>query len=124
MRATVAFCLPLFSLAERTVLNFQKLLLIVIPLAILIVAWQWFTRIDRTNAVEVATAFTSALKSGNTSAAAKFYDPAGADAWQEKIDAMKSGATERLLDWLPAEPAFTAPVTSPGGVTTVASADK
>lgn len=105
-------------------MNFQKLLLIVIPLAILIVAWQWFTRIDRTNAVEVATAFTSALKSGNTSGAAKFYDPEGVSAWQERIDSMKSGATERLLDWLPEEPAFTAPVTSPAGVTTVASADK
>ena len=105
-------------------MNFQKLLLIVIPLAILIVAWQWFTRIDRTNAVEVATAFTTALKSGNTSAAAEFYDPEGAEAWREQIDSMKSGATERLLEWLPAEPAFTAPVTSPSGETIVASADK
>jgi hypothetical protein len=37
---------------------------------------------------------------------------------------MKSGATERLLESMPAEPAFTPPVTSPAGVTTVASADK
>lgn len=105
-------------------MNFQKLLLIVIPLAILIVAYQWFTRVDRTSAVEVATAFTSAMKSGDTRTAAGFFDPAGVAAWREKFESMKSGATERLLESMPAEPAFTAPVTSPAGVTTIASADK
>jgi hypothetical protein len=36
---------------------------------------------------------------------------------------MKSGARDRFRERIPAEPAFTAPVTTAAGVTTVSSAD-
>jgi hypothetical protein len=105
-------------------LNFKKLLLIVIPLAIIIGAWQFFTRVDRTNPVAVGTAFTKALKAGKVTKAAGFYLPESASSWQEGIDSMKSGATERYNERLPAEPAFSAPVTSKAGITTLVSTDK
>lgn len=105
-------------------MNFQKLMLIVVPLAVLIIGYQWLTRIDRTDAAQVATAFTKELKSGNVSKAAKFYVPSEADAWEESATYMKSGARERFQERIPAEPGFTAPVTTANGVTTVSSADK
>jgi hypothetical protein len=104
--------------------NFKKLLLIVIPLAVIIVGYQWLTRVDRSNAVEVATAFSKQLKAGNNSKAAKFYVPEEADAWEESVTYMKSGARDRFRERIPAEPGFTEPVTSPKGVTTISSADK
>ena len=105
-------------------MNFKKLMAIVVPLVLVIVAWQWMTKVDRSDAVAVATAFTKELRSGNNSKAAKFYIPDQAEAWEESVTYMKSGARDRFRERVPAEPAFTAPVTSPAGVTTVTSADK
>ena len=104
-------------------MNFKKLMLIAIPLAVIIIGYQWMTRVDRTDAVQVATAFTKNLKSGDASSAAKYFVPEQADAWEESVTYMKSGARERFRERIPAEPAFTAPITDKG-VTTVASADK
>ena len=104
-------------------MNFKKLMLIAIPLAVIIIGYQWMTRVDRTDAVQVATAFTKNLKSGDASSAAKYFVPEQADAWEESVTYMKSGARERFRERIPGEPAFGAPVTSAAGVTTVSSAD-
>jgi hypothetical protein len=104
--------------------NFKKLMAIVVPLVLVIVAWQWLTKVDRGDAVQVATAFAKELKSGNNSKAAKFFLPDQAEAWEESVTYMKSGARDRFRERVPAEPAFAAPVTSAAGVTTVTSADK
>jgi hypothetical protein len=104
--------------------NFKKLMLIVIPLVVVIIGYQWMTRVDRSNPVAVATAFTKHLKSGNVNKAAKYFVPAEADAWEESATYMKSGARERFQERIPAEPAFSAPVTTAAGVTTISSADK
>ena len=58
------------------------------------------------------------------SSAASFYVPDEAEAWQENLNGMKSGATERYFERIPANPGFGAPVTSKTGVTTLQSADK
>ena len=50
--------------------------------------------------------------------------PEEAEAWRDSVDGMKSGQTTRYIEGIPADPAFTAPVTSKAGVTTVQSADK
>ncbi|MEA2711682.1 MAG: hypothetical protein QOF78_4283 [Phycisphaerales bacterium] len=105
-------------------MNFKKLMLIVIPVAVLIVGYQWLTGVDRSDPIAVATAFSKNLKSGNISSAAKFYVPAEAEAWEESATYMKSGARERFRERIPANPEFTAPVTTPAGVTTISSADK
>jgi hypothetical protein len=104
-------------------LNFKKLMLIAIPLAVIIIGYQWMTKVDRTDPVQVATAFAKDLKSGDASGAAKYYVPEQADAWEESVTYMKSGARDRFRERIPAEPAFSAPVTNPAGVTTVSSAD-
>ena len=105
-------------------MNFKKLMLIVIPLVVVIVAYQWITRVDHGNATEVATAFTKHLKAGESSKAAKYYLPDQAEAWEQSVTNMKTGARERFRERIPGEPAFTAPVTTAAGVTTVSSADK
>ena len=105
-------------------MNFKKLMLIAVPLLVLFLAYQWMTKVDRTDAVQVATAFTKNLKSGDASKAAKYYVPEQADAWEESVTYMKSGARDRFRERIPAEPAFSAPVTTPAGVTTISSADK
>ena len=105
-------------------MNFKKLMLIVVPLAIVIIGYKYMTRIDRGDAVQVATAFTKALKAGDVSTASQFYVPAEAEAWTGTIDGMKSGAKERFRERIPADPAFTPAVTDAKGVTTVSSADK
>ena len=105
-------------------MNFKKLLLIAVPVILLFVTYQWMTKVDRTDAVQVATAFTKNLKSGDNSKAAKFFVPEQAEAWEESVTYMKSGARERFRERIPAEPGFTAPVTDTKGVTTVSSADK
>src|SRR5688500_18047276 len=99
-------------------------MLIVIPLAVLIIGYQWMTRVDRTDAVQVATAFTKNLKSGENSTAAKYYMPSEAEAWEESVTYMKSGARERFRERIPGEPGFTPPVTAAAGITTISSADK
>lgn len=98
-------------------------MLIVIPLAVLIIGYQWMTKIDRSDAIAVAMAFTKDLKSGDFSKAGKFFVPEEADAWEESVTYMKSGARERFQERIPGEPSFTPAVTTPAGVTTVSSAD-
>lgn len=115
---------PVVLSEKASPVNFPKLMLIVVPLALVIIGYQWMTRIDRTDAAQVATAFAKNLKSGDNSSAAKFYVPDEAEAWEEGVNYMKSGASERLRERIPAEPAFTAPVTTAAGVTTISSADK
>ena len=105
-------------------MNFKKVLLIVIPLAVLIIGYQWLTKVDRADAIQVATAFTKNLKAGDNSKAAKYFVPEQAEAWEESVTYMKSGARDRFRERIPAEPGFTAPVTNAKGVTTVSSADK
>ena len=105
-------------------MNFKKLMLIVVPLAVIIIGYQWMTRVDRTDAVQVATAFTKNLRSVDASKAAKYYVPEQAAAWEESVTYMKSGARERFRERIPAEPGFSAPVTTPAGVTTISSSDK
>ena len=116
-------CRKLFS-PKASPLNFKKLMLIVVPLLIVIFGYQFLTRVDRTDPVKVATAFTKALKSGNTSKASGYYVPEEAESWRDGIDGMKSGQTTRYIDSVPSDPAFTPPVTSKAGLTTVQSADK
>ena len=116
--------LLVLSPESGTLLNFKKLMLIVVPVAVLIIGYQWMTRVDRTDALEVATAFTKHLKSGNNDKAAKYLVPGDAPAWEEVVNSMKSGARERFLERIPSDPQFTAPVTDAAGVTTVSSADK
>ena len=99
-------------------------MVIVVPIAVIILAWQYFSKVDRSDPVKVATAFTKALHSKNLSSAASFYVPNEAEAWRENLDGMKSGATERYFERIPGDPAFGAPVTSKEGVTTLQSADK
>ena len=105
-------------------MNFKKLMLIVVPLAVLIIGYQWITRVDRADAVQVATAFAKNLKANDVSAAGKYYLPEQSEAWEESMTGMKSGARERFRERIPAEPAFTPAVTDAKGVTTVSSADK
>jgi hypothetical protein len=99
-------------------------MVIVVPLAIVIVAWQFYSKVDRTDPIKVATAFTKALHSKNVSGAAKYFVPDQAQSWEDDFGTMKSGATERYFERIPAEPAYGAPVTSKEGVTTVQTADK
>ena len=99
-------------------------MLIAVPVILLFVAYQWMTKVDRTDAIQVATAFTKNLKSGDASKAAKYYLPEQAEAWEESVTYMKSGARERFRERIPADPSFTAPVTTAAGVTTISSTDK
>ena len=105
-------------------MNFKKLMLIVIPLAVLIVGYQLLTKVDHKDPIAVATAFTKNLKAGDNSKAAKYYVPDQAEAWEESVTYMKSGARDRFRERIPAEPGFSAPVTTAAGVTTISSADK
>jgi hypothetical protein len=108
-------------------MNFKKLLIIVAVVVVLVGSWKYFTRVDRTNAVAVANAFTKAMKSKDTSAASGFYHPGQASQWREqtdeKLSGMRSGAKERFFERIPETPEFSAPVTT-AGKTMVVSADK
>jgi hypothetical protein len=107
--------------------NFKKVLIVVAVLAVVIVVYKFATRVDRSNPVAVATAFTKAMKKSDTSTASSFYVPSKADAWKEatddKLSTMKGQATEMMLDHIPDSPAFTPPVTV-AGKTMIVSADK
>jgi len=95
-------------------MNLQKVIVIAVIAAVLIGAYQFFTRVDRTNPAAVATAFTKALKSKNTSKASSYYVPDQAKEWRAKADAsiegMKSGQTDRYYEGLPDSPEFGTPV--------------
>jgi hypothetical protein len=114
----------LIFFTESEILNFKKLMLIVVAVVVLIVGYQFLTKVDRTNPIKVANAFTKALKSGQTSTAAKYYVPTDAAAWEEQVGTMKSGALDRFRERIPSDPEFTTPTTSKTGVTTIESGDK
>ena len=108
-------------------MNFKKFLIGVAAAIVLIALYQFFTRVDRSNPVAVATAFTKAMKGKDFDAASKFMVPDQASAWrssaEEKVSGMKSGSKASYYENIPEAPAFSAPVTA-AGVTTIASADK
>jgi hypothetical protein len=64
------------------------------------------------------------MKSGSTSKDAKYYDPATAESWEETINGMKSGATERMVERVPADPQFGPPTTVKGVTVLTSGADK
>jgi len=99
-------------------------MLIVIPVALILGGWHYFSKVDRSDPVKVANAFAKALHSKNTGTASSYYLPAEAEAWRENVEGMRSGASERYFERVPADPNFGAPVTSAAGVTTLQSADK
>src|SRR5947207_952790 len=115
---------PPNALTESEPLNFKKLMLIVIPLALVLAGWQYFSKVDRSDPVKVANAFAKALHSKNTGTAANYYMPEEAQAWRENLDSMRSGASERYFERVPADANFGAPTTSKAGVTVLQSADK
>jgi hypothetical protein len=98
--------------------NLKKVLIAVAAAVVLIGGWKLFTRVDRTNPVAVATAFTNALNKNDTSKASGYVVPTEAEKWQQTADdyisSMKSGAKERYFERVPDAPAFTAPVTVAG----------
>jgi hypothetical protein len=108
-------------------MNFKKLMIAVVAVVVVIAIYKFATRVDHTDPVKVATGFTKAMKNKNTSGASKYYAPDQAAAWLEKTDNdlsnMKTGATDRFYDRIPAAPDFAAPVTA-AGKTKVISADK
>src|SRR5829696_2895497 len=102
-------------------------MIVVVAVVVLIVGYKMMTKVDRTDPVKVATAFTKALKAKDTSTASSYFVPDQAEAWRETTDAawngMKSNQTEMYFDRIPSEPGFGAPVTTPAG-TTMTSSDK
>ena len=108
-------------------MNFKKLMIAVVAVAVIIVIYKFATRVDHSDPIKVATGFTKALKGRNTATASKYYAPDESAAWLEKTDNdlynMKGGAMDRFYDRIPAAPDFTAPVTA-AGKTKVVSADK
>ena len=108
-------------------MNFKKLLIGIAAAVVLISVYKFFTRIDRTNPVAVATAFTKAMKGKDVGAASDFIVPDQASTWrastEENVSGLRSGAKERFYERIPESPEFTQPVTT-AGVTTIASADK
>jgi hypothetical protein len=108
-------------------MNFKKLMIAVVAVVVIIAVWKFATRVDHSNPVAVATAFTKAMKKNDTSAASKYYLPEQAQAWREQTDeqisGMKSGAEARYFEHIPDAPNFSAPVTA-AGKTMIVSADK
>jgi hypothetical protein len=102
-------------------------MVVVVAVVALIAIWKFATRIDRSNPVAVATAFTKALKAQDIGGASKFYVPDQAEAWREKTDGnvqgMRSGSMDRFFERIPAAPDFATPVTV-AGKSMVVSADK
>src|SRR5206468_9433589 len=94
---------------------------------VLIAVWKMVTRIDRSNPVAVATAFTKAMKGKDTGKASGYYLPDKADEWRqqtdERLQSMKSGSEQRFFEHIPAAPEFTSPVTA-AGKTMIVSGDK
>jgi hypothetical protein len=102
--------------------------MIVVVIAVIAIAgYKYITRVDYSNPVSVATAFTKAMKAHNTSKASAYIAPAQAEDWlkaaDDRIGSMKSGATEAYFERIPSDPAFAAPVTV-AGKSVVVSADK
>ena len=118
---------PSPSFLRKPIVNFKKLLIIIAAVVVLVCVWKFFTRVDRSNPVAVATAFTKAMKKQDTSTASKFYLPEKADEWRQKTDdaiqAMRSGTMASFFERIPDAPTFTAPITA-AGKTVITTADK
>ena len=108
-------------------MNFKKLMIAVVAVVVVIAIWKFATRVDHSNPVAVATAFTKAMKKNDTSTASKYIIPDQAQTWREttdeQISGMKSGAEARYFELIPDAPNFSAPVTA-AGKTMIVSADK
>ena len=102
-------------------------MVVVVAVVVLITGYKYFTRVDRSDATAVASAFTSAMKSKDTGAASNFYVPDRADQWREKTDeylsSMRSGAKERFFEGIPQTPEF-GPVATVADKSLITSADK
>jgi len=110
-------------------MNFKKLMVAVVAVVVVIALWKMMTRVDHSNPVAVATAFTKAMKSKDTSAASAYYVPEKAETWRQQMDeqfsTMKSGAEQRYFERIPSSPQFTPPSTAAGKtVVTSTSEDK
>jgi hypothetical protein len=110
-------------LTESETVNFKKLMLIVVPLAVLLVGYKYMTKVDRSDPAKVGTAFAKALKANNISKAGSYYTPSTVEAWRDEVGGMRSGAAERYRERVPADPQFGPPV-SAAGLTTITSTDK
>lgn len=108
-------------------MNLKKVLIAAVAVIAVIAIYKMLTRVDHGNPIAVATAFTKAMKSKDTSTASKYVVPAKSESWLEatddKIDRLKTNASEIYFEHLPENPQFSAPVTA-AGKTIVVSADK
>jgi len=110
-------------------MNFKKVMVLFVPLAALFVGYLYFTRLDHTDPIAVATAFTKALKANNISSASSYVLPDKAAAWRtganDTLDKLKSGSMAALFEGIPATPGFTSiNPKSPPGTLSLQSADK
>lgn len=110
-----AFAYPLPRKPPKV--NLKKVLIAVAALALVIVGWKFLTRVDRSNPLAVAAAFTKALKAQDTATASGYYVPDRAEAWRTATDdtlrKMRSGTMERFFEGIPSKPVF-ASVTNAG----------
>jgi hypothetical protein len=108
-------------------MNFKKLMIAVAAIVLVIAVWKMMSRVDRSNPVAVATAFTKAMKGKDTSTASAYYLPEKAQMWREQMDeqfsGMKTGTEQRYLERIPDAPQFTPPVTA-AGKTVITTGDK
>ena len=99
-------------------MNFKKLLIAVAAFVVVVGAYKFLTRVDRSDPIAVANAFTKALNKSDTDKASGYYVPAEAATWaqsaEDNISGMKSGAKERFFERIPDAPAYAAPVTVAG----------
>ena len=108
-------------------MNFTKLMIAVAAFALVIAVWKMTTRVDRSDSVAVATAFTKAIKGKDTGTASAYSVPEKARAWRERtgeeLATVKSGAEQRFFEGIPFSSQFTAPITV-AGKTVIMSEDK
>ena len=100
-------------------MNFKHVLIIVGVLALGLVSWKFFSRLDRSDPIAVADGFTAAMKGQDIEEASSYFPPDQAEAWREKqqarVDSMKSGATTNYFDGIPATPGYTLPAAGADG---------
>jgi hypothetical protein len=99
--------------------NFKHVLIIVGVLAVVLISWKFFTRLDRSDPIAVANAFTEAMKDQDMKEASSYFPPDQSAAWLEKqqarVDSMKSGATENYFAGIPEAPGYTLPAAGANG---------
>jgi len=118
-------------------MNIKIVLIVLAVVALAFAGWKFSRRVDRSDPIAVATAYTKALKAQNVEGAAKYYLPDKADAWREATDdsiaKMRSNAMKVFFEAIPGEPNFSAPTAAPvvkgapksaPGASVVQSADK